>query len=85
MGWLPGSANGHDGFDLSLAWVAPAMMASLLGFANTGAKDEAAGFFLGFPSYWNLYAYYAGYWSTHGGAWLSAASLAVFRFNGMNV
>lgn len=32
----------------------PALLASLLGFANVGAKDEAAGYFRGFPSYWNI-------------------------------
>jgi phosphatidylcholine synthase len=43
-------------------WVAPALMASVLGFANAGAKQEAQGFFLGWPSYWNIYAFYAGLW-----------------------
>ena len=78
MGWLPGAGIGGDFLDVSLLWIAPALMASLLGFANTGAKDEQGGFFLGFPSYWNLYAYYAGFWSTHNLAWLSAALLVVF-------
>ncbi len=52
MGWLPEPAA---------AWVAPALLASLFGFANASAKDEAGGFFLGFPSYWNVVAFYAGY------------------------
>jgi phosphatidylcholine synthase len=43
-----------------LLWIAPAMIASLFGFANTGAKDEGGGFFRGFPSYWNVVAFYAG-------------------------
>jgi phosphatidylcholine synthase len=43
-----------------LLFVAPALMTSLLGFANSGAKDEAGGFFLGFPSYWNIVALYLG-------------------------
>jgi phosphatidylcholine synthase len=51
MGWVPEPA---------LGWVAPALLASLFGFANTGIKDEAGGFFLGFPSYWNVVAFYAG-------------------------
>jgi phosphatidylcholine synthase len=51
MGWVPEPA---------LAWIAPALVASLFGFANTGIKDEAGGFFLGFPSYWNVVAFYAG-------------------------
>jgi phosphatidylcholine synthase len=51
MGWIPEPA---------LPWIAPALMASLLGFAHTGVKDEAGGFFLGFPSYWNVVAFYAG-------------------------
>jgi phosphatidylcholine synthase len=51
MGWVPEPAA---------AWVAAALLASLFGFANTGIKDEAGGFFLGFPSYWNVVAFYAG-------------------------
>lgn len=54
MGWLPGEA------DVSWLWLAPPLIASLLGFANTGAKDEGGGWFLGFPSYWNLLAFYLG-------------------------
>ena len=41
-------------------WIVPALIASLFGFANREAKDEAGGFFLGFPSYWNIVAFYAG-------------------------
>ena len=45
---------------LGAVWIVPALIASLLGFANVGAKDEAAGYFRGFPSYWNIAAFYAG-------------------------
>jgi phosphatidylcholine synthase len=48
-------------------WIAPALLASVLGFANTAAKQEAEGFFLGWPSYWNIYAFYAGLWMQWGG------------------
>ena len=48
---------------LDVVLVPAAMLASLLGFANVHAKDEAHGFFLGFPSYWNIYAFYAGLWA----------------------
>jgi phosphatidylcholine synthase len=41
-------------------WAIPALIASLFGFANRDAKDEARGYFLGFPSYWNVVAFYAG-------------------------
>jgi phosphatidylcholine synthase len=51
LGWLPEPAA---------AWVIPALIASLFGFANREAKDETGGFFLGFPSYWNVVAFYAG-------------------------
>jgi phosphatidylcholine synthase len=79
MGWVP---------DPGLAWIAPALLASLLGFANTAAKDEAGGFFLGFPSYWNVVAFYAGLVYHHVGAWpnavlllgLAAATLLPIRF-----
>jgi phosphatidylcholine synthase len=55
MGWVPGG----DG-TLAGLWVVVPMIASLLGFAHKHAKDEAAGFFRGFPSYWNIVALYAG-------------------------
>jgi phosphatidylcholine synthase len=69
MGWVPFAP------DLAGAvWILPAMLASLLGFAHVGAKDEAAGFFRGFPSYWNIAAFYAGL-AFHGlgetGQWLN--------------
>lgn len=51
MGWVP---------DPALLWISPALIASLFGFANAGAKDEGGGFFRGFPSYWNVVAFYAG-------------------------
>lgn len=52
MEWVAGGA----------VLAAAAMVASLFGFANTGAKDEQGGFFLGFPSYWNIVAFYCGIW-----------------------
>jgi phosphatidylcholine synthase len=63
MDWLPQPA---------LLWVAPALVASLFGFANVAAKDEGAGYFLGFPSYWNVAAFYAGYADRMYGAWVNA-------------
>ena len=68
MGWVPEPAA---------LWVAPAMIASLFGFANTGAKDEEGGFFLGFPSYWNIVAFYVGLWHGIAGPW-PGALLIVF-------
>jgi phosphatidylcholine synthase len=53
------------------------MMASLFGFTNTAAKQEEAGFFLGFPSYWNIYAFYAGLWFTHHGPYIPAMVLGL--------
>jgi phosphatidylcholine synthase len=67
MGWVPEPAA---------AWVAPAMVASLFGFANAGAKDEADGFFLGFPSYWNIVAVYVGLWHAAVGPWPGAILIA---------
>lgn len=69
MGWLPSPGG--------TAWVIPALMASVLGFANTEAKQENEGFFLGFPSYWNIYAFYAGLWYRALGPWVPAAVLAL--------
>lgn len=59
LGWVP---------EPRLAWVAPALVASLFAFANLAAKDERGAWFLGFPSYWNVVAFYAGIWVAHGGA-----------------
>jgi phosphatidylcholine synthase len=73
MGWVPG-APGIPG----VGWVVPALIASLLGFANVGAKDEAAGYFRGFPSYWNIAAFYAGlsfYGLGETGQWLNGVAL----------
>ena len=66
MGWLP---------DPAALWVIPALVASLFGFANAGAKDEAGGFFLGFPSYWNVVAFYAGIVHHFFGPWPNAVML----------
>lgn len=53
MKWLPGL-----GFGFVL--ISIGAMTSLLGFAHQHAKDEAGGFFRGFPSYWNLVVFYLG-------------------------
>lgn len=68
MDWLAGP---------DLLWIAPALITSLLGFANTGAKQEELGFFGGFPSYWNLVAYFIG--------WLAVAYAPAGRFIGVAV
>ncbi len=73
MGWVP-FAPGLFG----IVWVAPALLMSLFGFANVAAKDEGGGFFRGFPSYWNLAAFYAGllhYGLGSAGDWLNALGL----------
>jgi phosphatidylcholine synthase len=56
-----------------LLFVAPALITSLLGFSNAGAKDESGGFFLGFPSYWNIVAFYLGISAAYGLVVLNAA------------
>ena len=68
MGWLaePGAI-----------WVIAPLIASLFGFSNTGAKDEAGGFFLGFPSYWNIVAVYLGVWYRDHGPWVNAVALTL--------
>lgn len=68
MGWVPAPG---------LLWIAPVLVASLFGFANTGAKDETGGFFLGFPSYWNVVAFYAGFAHRLWGPWVNAAVLLI--------
>ena len=66
MGWLPEPAA---------AFVVLALVASLLGFAHTQAKMETDGFFRGFPSYWNAYAFYAGLWAARQGVAANAVVL----------
>jgi len=44
----------------STLWITLAHIASVLGFANVEAKLDARGLFLGFPSYWNVVAFYVG-------------------------
>jgi phosphatidylcholine synthase len=61
----------------ALLFVVPPLIASLLGFANAGAKDESGGFFLGFPSYWNIVAFYLGIAAADGLQWLNAIVLLV--------
>lgn len=68
MDWLPM----WDGL-----WVTLIMVASLFGFANTSAKQDEAGFFLGFPSLWNVVAYYVGLLTVEYGIVGSYASLAI--------
>jgi phosphatidylcholine synthase len=71
LNWVPDPAG---------LWVGLAMVASLFGFANTGAKDERGGFFLGFPSYWNIVALYLGLMRPLFGPWpggLLVVALAV--------
>ena len=73
MGWVPFAPG-----ILGVAWIVPAMLASLLAFAHVGAKDEAAGYFRGFPSYWNIAAFYAGlafYGFGEAGQWLNGVVL----------
>ena len=48
------------------------MGASLLGFAHVNAKFDEAGFFRGFPSYWNIFALYGGWISTVSSPWITA-------------
>jgi phosphatidylcholine synthase len=66
--WLPHPAG---------LWVAAAMVASLFGFANTHIKQTSEGFFLGFPSYWNVYAFYAGLLYTRYGPYVPAVVLGL--------
>ena len=71
MGWLPRPAA---------LWVVSALVASLFGFANTQAKDEEGGFFLGFPSYWNVVAFYAGFVHRLYGPWPNAVLLVALAW-----
>ncbi len=58
-GWLP---------EPVWVWAAAPLVASLLGFAHIGAKEDEGGFFRGFPSYWNIVALYIMVWMRSFGA-----------------
>ena len=51
------------------------LLASAYGFSQVNAKTDE-GFFLGFPSYWNIIAFYLYVLQPH--AWLSATVIVVF-------
>jgi phosphatidylcholine synthase len=65
----------------AVAWVLLApLLASAYGFSQVNAKTDE-GFFLGFPSYWNIVAFYL--YMLHPAAWISVAllvTLAVLTF-----
>ena len=77
MAWVPAAEDGLPPGGWAGAWVVPGMAASLFGFANANAKDEEGGFFRGFPSYWNIIAFYAGLWAALYSPWINAAVLIV--------
>ena len=78
-GWLPDPVS---------LWAAVPLFASALAFTNTAAKDTEDGFFLGFPSYWNVFAFYVVVAAPAGSEWyvlllilaFSALSLMPVRF-----
>lgn len=55
-GWLP--APGW-------LWASIPLVASVLAFTHLGAKEDERGFFRGFPSYWNIFAFYTAVWFSH--------------------
>ena len=63
-----------------LAWLALPVLASAYGFSRIDAKTED-NFFLGFPSYWNILAFYLWFLEIGpigGTAWVAILSIAVF-------
>ncbi len=52
-GWLPQPV---------WLWTSVPLIASVFAFVHTGAKEEINGFFRGFPSYWNVFAFYTAVW-----------------------
>ena len=75
MGWAAGP------YWLAFGAVGFALVASLFGFAHRMAKDEARGFFRGFPSYWNVLTYYFGLWvAYYGTAGRVAVTLSLLLF-----
>ena len=73
-GWLP---------DPAPLWAAFPLVASALAFSNTESKDTEDGFFLGFPSYWNVFAFYVVVLATAGSEWL--VLLLMLAFSALSV
>jgi len=73
--WRAGVLPGH------LAWLLLLpLLSSAYGFSQVNVKTHD-GYFLGFPSYWNIVAFYL--YEMHAGPWVSAAliaTLAVMTF-----
>jgi phosphatidylcholine synthase len=43
-------------------WASVPLVASVFAFTHIGAKEDDEGFFRGFPSYWNIFAFYTAVW-----------------------
>ncbi len=67
-GWLPSPA---------WLWTAFPLVTSLMAFSNTGAKEDDEGFFVGFPSYWNVFAFYTALGFRQVGPYLFLATVLV--------
>jgi phosphatidylcholine synthase len=67
-GWLPEPA---------WFWMSIPLIASVFAFVHTGAKEEVNGFFRGFPSYWNVFAFYTAVWLVDWGKGAVLASVLV--------
>jgi phosphatidylcholine synthase len=70
--WRANLLDGH-----SEAWLLAPLLASIYGFCQTTAKTDD-GYFLGFPSYWNIIAFYL--YLIQPPAWFSLALILFFAF-----
>lgn len=68
--WRAGLLQGE-----STAWLAAPLLASAYGFCQTHAKTDD-GYFLGFPSYWNIIAFYL--YALQPPSWLVVATILFF-------
>ncbi len=73
-GWLPEPA---------WLWMSIPLIASVFAFVHTGAKEEVNGFFRGFPSYWNVVAFYSAVWLVDWGK--GAVLAAVLVLSGLSL
>jgi phosphatidylcholine synthase len=67
-GWLPEPA---------WLWTMFPLIASLVAFSNVGAKEDDEGFFVGFPSYWNVFAFYTALCFRQAGAYVVLGAVLV--------
>lgn len=68
-GWVP---------EPRVFWILIPMLASVFAFCNIRVKEEDTGFFVGFPSYWNVVSIYVALWLSDYSPWITLFFVLLF-------